>query len=53
VGQSRQSKRRDYNFFYGKGNENHQMGTRFFVYHGILSAVKRVDLDSDRLSYIF
>ena len=29
----------DYNFFYGKRNENHQMGTRFFVHHRILSAV--------------
>jgi len=32
----------DYNFFYGKGNENHNFGTGFFVHHRILSAVKGV-----------
>jgi hypothetical protein len=30
----------DYNFHYGKGNENHQLGTVFFVHQGITSAVK-------------
>jgi len=40
------------NFFYGKGNEHHQLGTGFFVHHGVVSAVKRVEFISDRLSYI-
>jgi hypothetical protein len=39
-------------FFYRKGNDNHELGTGFFVHKGILSAVKTVEFVSDRMSYI-
>ena len=43
----------DYNFLHGKGNEYHQLGTGLFVHHRIVSAAKRVEIFSDRMSYIF
>jgi hypothetical protein len=41
----------DYNFFYGKRDENHQLGTGFFVHRRIVPAVKRVEFIGDRRSY--
>jgi hypothetical protein len=42
----------EYTFFYGKGNENHKLGTFFFVLKGIILATNKVEFVSDRMSYI-
>jgi hypothetical protein len=41
-----------YTFFYRKGNQNHALGTGFFVHKRTISAVKRAESVSDRMSYI-
>jgi exonuclease III len=41
----------DYMLFYGKGNDNHQFGTGFFLHQRIVPAVKKVEFVSDRMLY--
>jgi hypothetical protein len=38
--------------FYGKGSENHELCTGFFVHTRIIPAAKRAVFVSDRISYI-
>jgi nitrous oxidase accessory protein NosD len=41
-----------YIFFYGKGNEKHELGTGIYVHRKIKFAVIRVQFIGDRMSYI-
>jgi hypothetical protein len=42
----------DYTFFCGEENEDHQLGTVFLYIRKIISAVRRVEFVTDRISYI-
>jgi hypothetical protein len=52
VRQRRHCKSRGLYFFGEKGNENHLLGTGFFVHQRILTAVKKLESVSDWMSYI-
>jgi hypothetical protein len=42
----------EYTFFYGKGNETLELGTGFLCIRESISAFKRVEFVSDRMTYI-
>jgi exonuclease III len=42
----------EYTCSYGKGNENRELGTGLFVHRRIISAVKRAEFVSDRMSCV-
>jgi hypothetical protein len=41
----------DYIFVYGNRNDNHYIGTGFFVHKGAISSLKILEFISDRVSY--
>jgi hypothetical protein len=41
-----------YTFSYGRGNEKNELGTGSLVHKRIISAVKRFEFVSDRMSYL-
>ena len=42
----------DYVLYLGRKNNNHQLGTGLYVQNRIVSAVKRVESDGEKMSYI-
>jgi hypothetical protein len=52
AGRWQRSIRRIHIFSAERENENHELGTGYFAYKRIISAVKRVEFVSDRMSYI-
>jgi hypothetical protein len=52
MGEGGTERAEDYTFFYGKGNEDYQSETDFFVHKRIISAIRRVEFVTDRMSYI-
>jgi len=51
LGRSCHTKCKGFLFFYGKTNDNHQLGTGNFVHHRLETAFKKVEIVVDRIPY--